>query len=314
MFKMVMLAILLLLFAGFANDAQSSGYLDHYGAFLAAHVRGGVVNYAGIKADMARLDATLALMAAENPEALARPDRVALYINAYNLWTIRLIMDHWPGISSIKEAGGFLASPWKRSFVRLGGRKLSLDDIEHGILRRQYPDPRLHFVLNCASKSCPPLLSVPYRGEVLDAMLDARTRACLNDPVGARVDGGRLRLLRIFDWYAEDFGGRDGQWGFVRRFAGPALGAALDALADRRPVYDDYDWSLNDAPGPWTSALVGADAPPSGVGADTPPSDVGKDAPLVGVGGYGPPSGLAPGQQPLGNGAGSAPAARPERP
>lgn len=296
MSKMVLLAILLLLFAGFAKAAQSPDYLDQYGDFLAAHVRGSVVNYAGIKADMARLDVTLALMAAENPEALARPDRVALYINAYNLWTIRLIMDHWPGISSIKEAGGFLASPWKRSFVRLGGQTFSLDDIEHGILRRQYPDPRLHFVLNCASKSCPPLLSVPYRGEVLDAMLEERTRACLNDPAGARVDGGRLRLIRIFDWYAEDFGGRDRQWEFVRRFAGPALGAALDALAERRPVYDDYDWSLNDAPGPWTSALIGADAP------------------LVGVGGDGPPSGEPLGQPPQGDGTGSAPAAMPERP
>lgn len=305
MFKMVMLAIFLLLFAMFANAAQPSGYLDHYGAFLAAHVRGGVVNYAGIKADMARLDATLALMAAENPEALSRPDRIALYINAYNLWTIRLIMDHWPKITSIKEAGGFLASPWKRSFVRLGGRTLSLDDIEHGILRRQYPDPRLHFVLNCASKSCPPLLSVPYRGEVLEAMLEERTRACLNDPAGARVEGGRLRLIRIFDWYAEDFGGRDGQWGFVRRFAGPALGAALDALADRRPVYDDYDWSLNDAPGPWTSALIGADGSPLGAGGAARPSGAGAD---------GPPSGLALEMPPLGDGAGSAPAAMPERP
>lgn len=305
MFKMVILAVFVLLFAGFADAAQSSGYLDQYGAFLAAHVRGGVVNYAGIKADMARLDATLERMAAENPEAMARPDRVALYINAYNLWTIRLIMDHWPGIASIKAAGGFLASPWKRAFVRLGGRTLSLDDIEHGILRRQYPDPRLHFVLNCASKSCPPLLSVPYRGEVLDAMLEQRSRACLNDPAGARVDGGRLRLIRIFDWYAEDFGGRDGQWGFVRRFAGPTLGAALDALTDRRPVYDDYDWTLNDAPGPWTSALVGADAPPSGVGVDAPPSSVGAG---------GPPSGMAPGLPPQGDGTGSAPDAMPERP
>ncbi len=300
-----MLAFFSLLFAGFANAVQSPAYLDLYGAFLAAHVRGGVVDYAGIKADVARLEATLALMAAENPEALARPDRVALYINAYNLWTIRLIMDHWPGITSIKEAGGFLASPWKRSFVRLGGRTLSLDDIEHGILRRQYPDPRLHFVLNCASKSCPPLLSVPYRGEALEAMLEERTRACLNDPAGARVDGGRLRLIRIFDWYAEDFGGRDGQWGFVRRFAGSALGAALDALADRRPVYGDYDWSLNDAPGPWTSALIGADAPLSGAGAAARPSDVGMD---------GPPSGLTSGLPPLDDGAGRASVAMPERP
>ena len=305
MFKMVMLAIISLLFADFAYAVQPLGYLDQYGDFLAAHVRGGVVNYAGIKGDMARLDATLELMAGENPEALARSDRVALYINAYNLWTIRLVMDHWPGITSIKAAGGFLTSPWKRSFVRLGGRTLSLDDIEHGTLRRQYPDPRLHFVLNCASKSCPPLLSVPYRGEVLDAMLEERTRACLNDPAGARVDGGRLRLSRIFDWYAEDFGGRDGQWGFVRRFAEPAFGAALDALADRRPVYDDYDWSLNDAPGAWTSALVGADAPLSGVG---------TNAPLAVVGGERPPSGLGPDVSPLGNGAGSVPVAMPERP
>jgi len=136
-------------------------------------------------------------------------------------------------------------------------------------------------------------------------MLEERTRACLNDPVGARVDGGRLRLIRIFDWYAEDFGGRDGQWGFVRRFAEPAFGAALDALADRRPVFDDYDWSLNDAPGPWTSALVGADAPLSGVG---------TNAPLAGVGEEGPPSGIGSDVSPLGNGAGSVPVAMPERP
>ena len=146
-------------------------------------------------------------------------------------------------------------------FRSLGGKTLSLDDIEHGILRRDYPDPRLHFALNCASKSCPPLLSTPYRGDDLEARLEERTRACLNDPAGARIDGHRLRLVRLLDWYADDFGGRDGQWAYVRRFAAPALGAAMDALADRRPVYDDYDWSLNDAPGPWTSALVGADAP-----------------------------------------------------
>jgi hypothetical protein len=305
MLKMLTQAFFLLLFAGFAHAVQTPRYLGPCAAFLAAHVHGGVVDYAGIKSDMARLDATLDLMAAESPEALSRVDRISLYINAYNLWTIRLVMDHWPGIASIKEAGGFLASPWKRPLARLGGRTLSLDDIEHGILRRQYPDPRLHFVLNCASKSCPPLLSVPYRGEALEAMLEERTRACLGDPAGARVDGGRLRLIRIFDWYAEDFGGRDGQWGFVRRYAGPALGAALDALTDRRPVYADYDWSLNDAPGPWTSALVGADAPPLGVGAN---------ARLTGVGGEGSPTGAAPGAAPLDDAAGRARAATPERP
>lgn len=199
MSRMLVLAIFLLLFKRFANAAQSSGYLDLHGAFWAAPGHDGVVDHAGIKTNMGSPDAMLELMAAESPEALARPDRVALYMNAYNAWTIRLAMDHWPGMASIKEAGGFLASPRKRPLARPGGQTLSLDDLGHGILRRHSPDPGLHFVLN------------------------------------------------MFDWYAEDFGDRNGPWGFVRRFAGPAL------------------------------VGVGGDGPPSGMAPGLPPPGEGAD-------------------------------------
>jgi hypothetical protein len=259
------LAFLLTLVAVPALAGTPPDYLDPCSALLNEYVHEGVVDYAGFKAGQGRLEALLERMAAVDPDALARPERLAFYINAYNLWTIRLILDHWPGIRSIKEAGSLLRSPWKRPFVRLAGKTVSLDDIEHGILRRHYPDPRLHFVLNCASKSCPPLLSEPYRGQTLEAMLEARTRACLNDPAAVRVSDGRLYVSRLFDWYAEDFGGKQGVVDFIRRYADPALAAALDGLSDRQPVFMEYDWSLNDTPGPWSAALgrVGGAALPA---------------------------------------------------
>lgn len=221
-----------------------------YGALLAAHVRDGGVDYPALKAQEAVLDSALDAMAAVDPETLSRQDRIAYYINVYNAWTLKLILGQVPGIRSIKEAGNLLRSPWKRKFVRLAAGTVSLDEVEHDILRRRYGDPRLHFVLNCASRSCPPLADVPYQGQTLDADLDARTRDFLNNPANTFVADGRLQVSRIFDWYGEDFAVPGGVWAWIRGYADPPLAAAMDALTDRRPVFTDYDWSLNDQPLP----------------------------------------------------------------
>ena len=247
--RFVLHLTLLLVLAACCGEARGENlYPANYAAVLSAHVHDGVVDYAGLKAGEAAFNDVLATMAAVDPAKLGREERIAYYVNAYNAWTIRLILDHWPGIRSIKEAGSFLRSPWKQDFVRLDGKTISLDGIEHGILRRQYSDPRLHFALNCASMSCPPLAGVPYAGAHLDDQLNTQTAAFINDPTQTFVADGRLHVSKIFDWYGEDFGGPPGVWTFIRRYAGPDLARAMDALSSHDLVYMEYDWSLNDRP------------------------------------------------------------------
>lgn len=241
----VCLAAMLFFWLTAALGGAAAPDASPYAALLAGHVHSGVVDYVGLKAKEASLDAYLEILAGVDPSTLARPDCMAYYINIYNAWTLKLILEHYPGITSIKDAGSLFRSPWKRNFVRLKGRTVSLDDIEHDILRRRYPDPRLHFVLNCASKSCPPLAGVPYAGATLDTDLDAATTAFLNNPAHTYFAGGTLHVSRLFDWYAGDFGGPAGVWDFIRRYAGPELAGQMDAAASRRLAYTEYDWSLN---------------------------------------------------------------------
>jgi hypothetical protein len=224
-----------------ANPVDDALYAD----LLAAYVREGVVDYAGLKTREKTLDAYLAILAGVDPDTLTQKEQFAYYINVYNAWTLKLILEHYPGIRSIKDAGSLLRSPWKRDFVRLSGRTVSLDVIEHGTLRARFNDPRLHFAVNCAAKSCPPLAAVPYRGDTLDAALDAATLAFVNNPGQIYMKDGALHVSRIFDWYADDFGGSEGVWTFIRHFAGPELARQMDAAPSRKLAYTDYDWSLN---------------------------------------------------------------------
>jgi hypothetical protein len=214
-----------------------------YAELLKAHVRDGVVDYAGFKADEARLDDYLARNGRVNPESLSREDRFAYYINAYNAWTIKLILTGYPGVKSIKDLGGLLQSPWKKPFVKIDGRTLTLDEIEHSILRPQFKDARVHFAIVCASKGCPPLMAQPYRGAVLDEQLNRVTTAFLNRPGNYRLEGDRFEVSSIFKWFGEDFGNL---FDFYIRYAQGELKQALQSGRDRiRIGYLDYDWSLN---------------------------------------------------------------------
>jgi len=214
-----------------------------YAELLQAHVRDGVVDYAGFKADEARLDDYLARNGRVNPESLSREDRFAYYINAYNAWTIKLILTGYPGVKSIKDLGGLLQSPWKKPFVKIDGRTLTLDEIEHSILRPQFKDARVHFAIVCASKGCPPLIAQPYRGAVLDEQLNRVTTAFLNRPGNYRLEGDRFEVSSIFKWFGEDFGNL---FDFYIRYAQGDLKQALQSGRDRiRIGYLDYDWSLN---------------------------------------------------------------------
>jgi hypothetical protein len=226
--------------------AAAGSIPDHgiYAELLAKYVANGVVNYAGFKADEARLDQYLKVLEQVDPERLPRDEQFAFFINAYNAWTIKLILTGYPGVKSIKDLGSLLQSPWKKEIVRIHGNIFTLDHIEHDILRPRFKDPRVHFAINCAAKSCPPLLSEPYRGEVLDAQLTRATADFLNQPANSRLEGSTLGVSSIFKWFAEDF--NKDVVGFYLKYAQGDLKQKLEAGRGRIEVkYLDYDWSLN---------------------------------------------------------------------
>ncbi len=242
--RVVAVAALLLAASGTARAGDAV-----YAALLAWHVQGGLVDYQGLAADRAELETYLDHLAAIDPSPLDRAGRMAYWINVYNAWTLKLIVDHLP-VDSIKDIGPFWATPWSLRFVRLADRTVTLDYVEHEVLRPRFRDPRIHFAINCASLGCPPLRPEPFVAERLDAQLDEQARAFINDPARTRLDGDTLHLSKIFDWFEDDFGGKKGVLAFVRRYAEGGLKAGLEALGDAvRLRHLDYDWALNDIPG-----------------------------------------------------------------
>ncbi len=222
--------------------------VDHsiYGRLLKAHVIKGRVDYSGFKKDEAQLDAYLAALTAIDPGALDKQEQMAFYINAYNAWTIKLILGAWPDLNSIKDIGGLFQSPWKKSFVKLREQIVTLDHIEHNILRPRYKDPRIHFAVNCASISCPPLLNTPYIGSELERQLDTVTTNFINDSGSNYIKGDTLHVSRIFKWFNEDF--NDDVLGFFKRYARGDLKKQLDSRGEKLTIkYLHYDWGLNGA-------------------------------------------------------------------
>ena len=234
------------LFAGTTSAAWSAGTVDHsiYGKLLGKYVKNGVVDYAGLKREEEAINQYLDQLEQVHTQDLSRNEQLAFYINAYNAKAIKLVLMGYPGIKSIKDMGSLLSGPWKKQLCKIDGKFMSLDDIENQIVRPRFQDPRVHFALNCASKSCPPLLSEPYRGDVLDSRLDSSARAFINNPKSNYLDGNTLYVSKIFNWYAGDF--KEGVPGFFMKFAEPDLKKQLEERRDRIKIqYLDYDWSLN---------------------------------------------------------------------
>ena len=215
-----------------------------YASLLEAYVKNGHVDYKGFKADENKLDQYLAQLETVEPQNLDRDERMAFYINAYNAWTIKLILNNYPGVKSIKDLGTIFKSPWKKKFVKVDGKTVTLDHIEHDILRPEFKDPRVHFAVNCASISCPPLLDEPYTGADLDNQLDGVAKKFINDPNSNFVKGKALHVSRIFKWFGEDFD--NDILGYVRSHAQGDLAQKIaNAKNNLKVKYLDYDWSLN---------------------------------------------------------------------
>ncbi|MDJ0622949.1 MAG: DUF547 domain-containing protein [Desulfocapsaceae bacterium] len=238
----------LALMLGMANEPQAKEELHTIWAeLLDKHVNGGVVDYHGFKKDEDQLDAYLDVLDATDPEQLPENKRLALWLNAYNAYTVKLILDNFEEgqpVKSIRDIGGFFSGPWDIKFCRVGGEVYTLDNIEHDIIRPRFQEPRIHFAVNCASQGCPPLISEPYVGAQLDEQLTSSTVNFINDKEFNYLDGSTLYVTKIFKWFSEDF--NEGVVSFVRKYAKADLQNRLAELGDNvRVKYLDYDWSLN---------------------------------------------------------------------
>ncbi len=226
------------------------------------------VDYALLQDRRELLDAYLAELARVSPDALAaegRDERLAFWINAYNACMLKLVVDHYPiepggtgilGAIRNRVAGYPDNSVWQipdvfsREHCRVAGQNRSQDQIEHEIIRPRFPEPRIHFAVNCAAVSCPVLRAEAYVPHRLDEQLDAAVRGLMDNPDHFRLEPGppgTLRLNKVMDWYGEDFGGEEGLKGL---FAGylPEEESAVVLRADTRVRFFDYDWTLNDVP------------------------------------------------------------------
>jgi len=213
-----------------------------YSELLSRIVKKGRVNYALLKKERGALDKYLDAVAAAKIEAADKTQKLGFYINAYNASTLRLVLDRVIGKGEKgRDIGGVLKVDkfFDRKDSVVSGERLSLNELE--AKGRKLGDPRIHFAVNCASASCPVLLDRAYSPRTLEQDLDRATRDYFASPFGARLSGGKLEVSQILNWYAKDFGGKDGARNFVLHYAPKAfVEAARGDLG-----FLEYDWELN---------------------------------------------------------------------
>lgn len=206
----------------------------------------GMVDYPGFIADKDQLEKYLDLLSNNAPdrETWSREEQLAYWINAYNAFTVKLIADNYP-VESIRDLGPKLKIPmikdvWHYKFFKIGGKDSSLDEIEHGILRKEFDEPRIHFAINCASISCPPLHDEAFLAERIDEQLDFVARQFINDPSRNKIQQNRVEISSIFSWFKGDFTKNGSVIDFLNRYSKVKISpnASIKHL--------DYNWSLNE--------------------------------------------------------------------
>lgn len=215
---------------------------DQWDSLLQKHVSaGGWVDYEGFIMDSVQLNSYLNLLGENHPDpqTWTNDERLAYWINAYNAFTVKLITQYYPveSIKDIKPGIPFVNTVWDIKFIEIQGQTYDLNNIEHGILRPKFNEPRIHFAVNCASVSCPKLMNRAFTAADLDSQLDQAARAFINDPIRNRIEKDHLRLSKIFKWYGGDFDGKIVE--LVRKYSNKTF--------IERPEVDylDYNWQLN---------------------------------------------------------------------
>ena len=233
--------------AGAAEFDHSHAALDRV---LKARVKNERVDYAGLKADSKDLDVWLKSAGTVTEAEFNRwsqSQQLAFLINLYNAATLRLILDHYP-LKSIKDIGSVFKGPWKQEVVPLFGKTVTLDYLEHGILRKKYHEPRVHFAIVCAAKGCPPLRAEPFVPDKLNEQLDDQGRIFMGGKERNRFDAraSTLYLSPIFKWFSEDFETKSGSVvKFVTPFFPADVRKQIESAKSVNIRYTEYDWSLN---------------------------------------------------------------------
>jgi hypothetical protein len=222
--------------AGFTENDQTSVSHAIWNQLLQKYVgTDGKVNYRGLKKDVSKLDAYLAILEKNHPaDNWKKEEKMAFWINAYNAFTVKLIVDNYP-VSRIMNLDG--GKTWDIKRIKTGGKSYSLNNIEHDILRAQFKDARIHFALNCAAKSCPPLFNQAFTADNLEASLQRLTANFINNKKFNNITTQGIWISKIFDWYANDFGNLIE---YLNRYS------TVKIDRNTKVSYLNYDWNLNE--------------------------------------------------------------------
>lgn len=262
--RSVMVWVSLALVSGGATAETFDHEHAAWNSLLQEHVvwvRGGVaseVDYAGFREDRSRFNGyldSLSEVTEQQYQGWSGDQQLAFLINAYNAYTVDLILEGYPDLASIKDLGGLFSTPWSKKFFALRGEARSLDEVEHEMIRVEFTEPRIHMAVNCASVGCPALADTAFVADQLDAQLTQAVHRFLSDQTRNRYSASRqaFEVSSIFKWYGDDWSDKSGYPGGVREF----LVAHLARLSVGAPPpsqvvkgadieFLDYDWALND--------------------------------------------------------------------
>ncbi len=236
------------------SDENNSQSIDHQAwqeildTYLVKEASGvNLFKYSSVSdSDRKKLKTYIDGLAAIDPRQYNRNQQMAYWINLYNALTIDVVLDAYPVKSILKIGGSFFSpGPWNKKYLKISGQKVSLNDIEHGILRPIWKDSRIHYAVNCASYSCPNLSATAYTAGNLDDQLTMAAKDYINNPRGITVDGEDLMLSKIFDWYQVDFGKNESE--LLQELAQHAEPELAERLKNHDGDIDyEYNWDLNE--------------------------------------------------------------------
>jgi hypothetical protein len=234
--------VMLMACGSVAAAGEERGWITNYNRLLAKYVTPAGVRYAEWKADAGDMQAIEGIVngiANEQVGSLERDAQLAFYINAYNAWILHEALEKYP-TKSVKDT---LFTFFTSKRIKVAGEQMSFNHLEKDLIRPKFGEPRVHFALNCASRSCPPLQAEAYDGGKLDAQLEKLAKAFVNSDLGVVFDAASktARLSKIFDWYKDDFTNRGGAVAFINKRRTSPL------PTDAKITYQDYDWGLNEA-------------------------------------------------------------------
>jgi hypothetical protein len=235
---------------GSSELGQTNSHAPSHQAFdelLKKHVsKDGIVNYKGFFQDNAKLDKYLELLSNNAPDRAkwSKEEQLAYWINAYNAFTVKLIVDNYP-VKSIQDLHPKVKIPlvntvWHIKFFKIGGQEASLDEIEHKILRKEFEEPRIHFAINCASFSCPPLLNEAFVPEKIEQQLDKVARTFVNDTKRNKITADKIEISSIFSWFKSDFTKKGSLIDYLNQYC------TIKIKPNAKVSHLDYDWSLNE--------------------------------------------------------------------